>query len=80
MNWSRTTSTQSIHSLEELRTLIEAHDAWGISLQEFQRRAGYCKEGNVEHITTFSWGYSGTSLQEMWNLVQYIHKYYGSTQ
>lgn len=80
VNFSRTTSSHHIHNLDELHALIEAHGAWGLSLHEFQQRAGYRKEGNAEYITTFSWGYSGTTLQEMWNLVQYIRKHYGSAR
>lgn len=72
--------THTIQSLEELRALIEQHDAWGLSLQAFEQRAGYRKEGNTEYITSFCWGYRTTSLQEMWELVQYIHKYSGTAQ
>ncbi len=78
--WSKHTRTQTIQSLDELHKLIELHDAWGLSLHEFETRAGYRKEGNAEYITQFSWGHSGTSLYEMWELVQYIHKYYKGRQ
>lgn len=73
----RVENTKNIYRLEELRELIEKHDAWGISLDEFQKKAGYHKKNNIEYITDFRWGSPSSSLQEKWDLVQYIHKYYG---
>lgn len=63
--WSQQTGTHTIHNLDELRALIEEYDAWGISLQAFERRAGYRQEGNSEYITHFSWGGGSGSLHEM---------------
>jgi hypothetical protein len=68
-------STYTIQNLFELRQLIEKHDSWGLNLHEFQEKAGHRIEGNTEYLVTFTWGYRDTSLQEMWEMVQYIHKY-----
>lgn len=78
MMWRTTTSHHSIRTLEELRQLIQRHDAWEITLQEFQQRAGYRKEGNEEYITHFNWGGGNSTLHEVWELVQYIHRHYGA--
>lgn len=69
-------TTHTIHNFDELHELIEKYDAWGVSLEEFKKRAGYRREGNAEYITEFSWGRGSTSLYEVWELVQYLHKHY----
>ncbi|SMB84636.1 hypothetical protein SAMN00790413_05221 [Deinococcus hopiensis KR-140] len=77
MQWTYS-GGHSISNLEELRALIEQYDAWGLSLPEFQQRAGYHSDGDAEYSITFSWGNRNTSLEESWELIQYIHKYYQS--
>ena len=76
------TGTQGIGSLEELRGLIEQHEAWGWTWSEFQEKAGVRIEGDTAYVTQFYWSDSQatpntqTTLKAVWELVQYIHRYY----
>ena len=76
------TGSQAITSLAELRALIEAHGAWGSTLTEFQERAGVRIEGDTAYVTQFYWhadGWGdGMTLQGVWELVQYLHKFYAA--
>ncbi|GGJ65230.1 hypothetical protein [Deinococcus aquiradiocola] len=73
-------STQVFHSLAELRTVIESHQAWGMSLDEFKRKFGTREEGGITYATRFEWGSTASTLQDMWEIVQYIHRFYGSVE
>ncbi|MGY2893171.1 hypothetical protein [Deinococcus sp. UYEF24] len=64
------TGSHAVNSLEELRELIQSHDAWGWSLETFQEKAGVRIEGDTAYVTTFYWAGSTSTLPEMWSLVQ----------
>ncbi|GGR00651.1 hypothetical protein [Deinococcus ruber] len=70
------TGSQGIGTLEELRGLIEQHAAWGWTLAEFQERAGVRIEGDTAYVTQFYWSDDKATLNAVWELVQYIHRYY----
>ncbi|WP_425145447.1 hypothetical protein [Deinococcus sp.] len=72
------TGTQAIGSLSELRDLIVQHGAWGWTLAEFQQRAGVRIEGDTAYVTRYDWGQNGSTLDERWELVQYIHTFYAA--
>ncbi|WP_407570799.1 hypothetical protein [Deinococcus altitudinis] len=64
------TGNRAINSPEELRELIQRHNAWGWSLEAFQEKAGVRIEGDTAYVTTFYWNGSASTLTEMWSLVQ----------
>ncbi len=68
--------TQAITSLEELHELISQREAWGWSLADFQEKVGVRYDGDTAYVTEFYWQDSSKTLAQVWELVQYIHKFY----
>lgn len=75
MNYT-VTQTKYVQSLDDLRRLIEKHSAWKMSFWEFQQKVCEYEEGGVQYKGQLSWGASGTDVQQMFTLAQYIHKHY----
>jgi hypothetical protein len=69
---------QTLTSLDEVRKLIEKHNAWGMTLANFEAQAARKVDGNTTTITTYHFRGKGMDFADVYSLLQYIHTFYES--
>jgi hypothetical protein len=70
--------SQTLGSFEEVRNLIEKHNAWGMEYHTFISKAARKVEGHTTTNITYQFNRSGMGFADVYALLQYIHKFYGS--